>query len=392
MTKRQKKRVYTSLFTIVFAVSLGFCVVNPFFPLYLKNLTNQGFVIALVFSGFFFAKMVLTPLLGKWSDYRNRRIFILSGLVIHTLVAFFFVLLPQSIMLIVILRFFQGCATAMVRPIAQAFVGDISTKNHEGTSMGTFDISFYAALAVGPVIGGLIGHIAGFRGVFLILFILCLIALFIALATITGGRKQQAAARPVANDRHCGSLRDSRVLAGLYGLIFARSFGFVCLPIFLPIFIDGHFHIGCFGIGICMASGSLVTAMLLRPMGKLSDRVNRRMLVVAGGVISGLIIIVIPWTGSLWQLILLNMAVAFFSTMSLPATSAILVEEGKSFGLGYTMGWFHSIMNAGFFIGPLVGGVLMDVLGLKSIFLVAGIFGIAGSLLFALMCPRTVCS
>lgn len=389
MTSQQKRKVFNALFMVVFAVTLGFSVVNPFLPVYLNNIVGQGFMIALIFSGFSLAKLVFTPLMGRWSDAAgSRKPFIISGLIMHTVIAFFFFLLPEDITLIVIFRFLQGVATAMIRPVAQAFVGEISTKNHEGSSMATFDVSFYAALTIGPLIGGIIGEMASFRGVFFILLLFCLLALIIALFTVTDDKTPPP--KQETNHRHGNHLRINPTLSGLYCLIFARSFGIVCIPIFLPVFMASRFHLSYLAIGVCIASGSMITALLLRPMGKLSDMLNRRMLVMAGGIMSGVITLMLPLAGNFWQLILLCMTIAFFSTLSLPATSAILVEEGRRFGLGYTMGVFHSVMNAGFFIWPLLGGLLMDTIGLESIFLAAGILSVAGSFLFAFLCPRTI--
>lgn len=381
MTEQQKRHSFIALFTVVFTVTLGFSLVNPFFSVYAKGLTGQGLMIALVFSGFSLAKMLFTPLMGRWSDFRSRRIFILAGLVMHCLIAFFFVLLPQNLAIIIALRFLQGIATAMVRPIAQAFVGDISTENHVGSLMGSFDVSFYAALGIGPLLGGLIADRLGYRGMFLFLMLLCICALFAALFIINqDNRLPSSQARP---HNRCEDVSANHTLQGLFFLIFTRSFGIAIMPIFLPLFIDSNLHCGYLGIGIGIASGSITTALLLHPFGKLADLSNRRTLVIAGGIMSGLLTLLLPLAESLGQLILLSIFLASFTTLSLPASSAILVEEGRSHGLGFTMGIFHTVMNIGFFIGPLLAGMLMDTFGLNSVFWTAGLLGIAGSTFFA---------
>ena len=390
----QQKRVFKSLFTTVFAVTLGFAVVNPFFPIYAKELTGQGVMIALVFSGFFLAKIIATPLMGKWSDAKSRKGIIVSGLILHTLVAAIFFFLPQSLILVIVLRFLQGVATAMVRPIAQAFVGDFIEEDHVGSSMGTFDISFYAALAIGPVIGGGVGDIMGYRGMFLILIILCLVALVSSLFTETDDRR-------IRGDRafhhaSCQDIFSNHTLQGLFCFILARSFSIVVISIFVPILIDTYFQTGYLGIGVCIAAGSITTALFLRPVGLLSDVCDRRALVIAGGILTGMLLFLIPFAHTLWSLILLNILLALTGTLSLPATTALLVEEGRHHGLGYTLGIFHSVMNAGFLVGPILGGILMDAVGIQAVFPIAGVLGICGTLFFAIRSTRVaeeeVCS
>jgi len=381
MTSRQKRKIFNALFVVVFAVTLGFSIVNPFFPIYMKTITGQGIGIALVFSGFYLAKMIFTPLLCRWSDFISRRTFILCGLALHTVIAFFFFLLPENILFILFLRFLQGAATAMVRPIAQAFVGDISAEHREGSAMGAFDVSFYAALGIGPILGGLIGDALGYRIMFLFLFILCLAAFVIAMIGVEPSRMN-----PGVSVRYEMNIFRNRTLQGLFALLFTRSFGIVVLPIFLPLLLRMKFQASYIEIGICAAAGSMTTAILLAWMGKLSDRMDRRTLITTGGFLSGILILVFPLAHSSWQIIALAVAQAFFSTLSLPASSAMLIDQGKKYGLGQAMGIAHTLMNIGFFIGPLAAGLLMDALGLGSIFLAAGLAGIAGSLFFAIHC------
>ncbi len=384
----QQKRVFTSLFTTVFAVTLGFAVVNPFFPLYAQELTGRGIMVALVFSGFFLAKIIATPLMGRCSDGNSRKGIIIAGLIIHTLVAFIFFFLPRSLILLIVLRFLQGIATAMVRPVAQALVGDISENDHVASSMGTFDISFYAALALGPIIGGGIGDILGYRGMFLTLVILCLIALCIFLFTETDDRRIREHRTLPHTPYH--DIFSNHTLQGLFCFILARSFSIIVISIFVPILIDTYFQPGYLGIGVCIAAGSITTALLLRPVGLLSDLCDQRVLVIAGGVMTGIFLFLIPFADTLGTLILINIVLALSGTLSLPATTALLIEEGRHYGLGYTMGIFHSIMNVGFFIGPILGGILMDIVGLPALFPIAGILLISGTLFFALRSPRIV--
>jgi MFS transporter, DHA1 family, multidrug resistance protein len=385
MTSQQKRQILNALFVVIFAVTLGFAVVNPFFPIYMKNITGQGIGIALVFSGFFLAKMIFTPLFCRWSDFINRRTFILCGLALHTGIAFLFLLLPENILFILFLRFLQGAATAMVRPIAQAFVGDISPEHREGSTMGAFDISFYAALGIGPLVGGIIGDFLGCRAMFLMLFILCLAALFIAAIAVESLEPPQSEPRPsVRYEMH---IFRNQTLQGLFFFIFTRSFGIVVLPIFLPLLLRTRFQASYIEIGICAAAGSVTTAVLLGWMGKLSDRWDRKTMITAGGFLSGILILVFPMAHDSRQIIALTVAQAFFSTLSLPASFAMLIDQGRKYGLGQAMGIAHTLMNIGFFTGPLAAGLLMDELGLGIVFAAAGLAGIAGSLFFAVHCP-----
>jgi predicted MFS family arabinose efflux permease len=44
--------------------------------------------------------------------------------------------------------------------------------------------------------------------------------------------------------------------------------------------------------------------------------------------------------------------------------------------MGLTMGTFTSVMNIGFILGALFGGIIMDTLGINAIFYLSGFCGI----------------
>jgi len=248
--------------------------------------------------------------------------------------------------------------------------------------MGTFDVSFYIAAGIGPLLGGAVGDIIGYRGIFGILLLLCFIALLVLLATMRGGTR--SCANHIGDVKEVKTVFENPRLQGLFPYILTRSFGIVIMPVFLPLLLYTRFHTNHLEIGICIAAGPITTALLLRGTGKLSDRWNRKTLVAAGGVASGLFMLCVPLVQSFWLIVILCVLLACSSALSLPASTALLVEEGRVHGLGYTMGLFHTAMNIGFFLGLIIAGLLMDTLGISSIFFAAGLLVMLGTLFFVL--------
>ncbi len=66
----------------------------------------------------------------------------------------------------------------------------------------------------------------------------------------------------------------------------------------------------------------------------------------------------------------------------MPAVSALTVEEGRKFGMGSTMAMLAVAMSVGMAIGPLLGGVIADFIGINSVFYFAAGMGLAGTSLF----------
>ena len=144
-----------------FLICLGLGIADPFFPAYATGGGATGVHLAILFSGYAVAKTVFSPLTGWWSDTGGRCKLLLLGISVYMAAALGYLFSSDPVALIA-LRFLQGIAAAFVRPVSLAFVGDIAPARGEGTAMGTFDISFYSAFAVGPILGGVIQESYGF--------------------------------------------------------------------------------------------------------------------------------------------------------------------------------------------------------------------------------------
>lgn len=378
MSNDAKRRAYRGLFVINFMISLGFGIVDPFFPIYAVSAGATGFHIALIFSAYAVAKMLMSPFSGWWSDHRGRRGLIIAGLCTCLAVSLCYLLISGPLALIA-LRMMQGIGAALVRPVALAFIGDIAPAKSEARTMGTFDISYFSAQAVGPMIGGVVKDVAGFPGVFLSLAVLCFLSLLSAIFMVMGA----PAPRPDPRTRpHPDGIKIGRMLIGLSGFIFTRSFSIVLFAVFIPIFMYDRLKLTGLEMGIIMGAGTVVTALLLRPMGSLSDKLNRRWMVIFGGSITALLTFCLPLAQSFGHLLALSVAIGTFRVVSLPASSALLVQEGNHYGMGLAMGVFNGALNFGTVLAPLAGGLALGFWGIETIFHGAAILGLIGIVFF----------
>jgi len=375
-----KIRAYRGLFVINFMISLGFGMVEPFFPIYAVGAGATGFHIALIFSAYAVAKMLMSPLIGWWSDHRGRRALIIAGLCTCLTVSLCYLLVPGPLALIG-LRMLQGIGAALVRPISLAFIGDIAPEKREAQTMGTFDISYFSAQAVGPIIGGVVKDFAGFPGLFLSLAVLCLLSLLSAFVFVMISPTHRADHAARTRPRPSG-LRTGRILIGLSGFILTRSFSIALFAVFIPIFMYDSLKLTGLEMGIIMGAGTVVTVLFLRPMGSMSDKLNRRWMVIFGGSMTALLTFCLPLAQSFAQLLALRVAIGIFRVDSLPASQALLVQEGNLYGMGFSMGVFNGAMNFGTVLAPLAGGFALGFFGIKTIFYGAAFLGLIGIVFF----------
>ena len=375
-----RRSAYRGLFAINFMISLGFGIVDPFFPVYAVSAGATGLHIALIFSGYAVAKMLMSPLSGWWSDHRGRRDLIIAGLGICLTVSLGYLFNPGPLALIA-LRIIQGIGAALVRPISLALIGEMAPARREARTMGTFDISFFSAQAMGPVIGGVVKDVAGFAGIFLSLAVLCLLSLLTAVCFLmvspTPGPDHGERIRPPQRGPGIG-----RILIGLSGFILTRSFSIALFAIFIPIFMYEELKLSGLEMGVVMGAGTVVTVLLLRPMGSISDRLDRRWLVICGGSAAALLTFCLPLARSFGHLLALSVAIGISRAVSLPASSALLVREGNLHGMGLTMGLFNGSMNFGTVLAPLAGGLALGFFGIGTVFHGAALLGLIGIAFF----------
>jgi len=69
--------------------------------------------------------------------------------------------------------------------------------------------------------------------------------------------------------------------------------------------------------------------------------------------------------------------------IALPSASAMMVQEGKKYGMGSVLGLFTMAMSVGMAAGPVLGGQVMDSWGIAMIFLIAALMELTGTGLFA---------
>ncbi len=373
-----EKQIFKILFITVFAVMLGLGIVAPLMPIYAESLGATGIWLGVIFASFSLARGVFMPLIGKWSDKRGRKTFITFGLLAYSFVSFLYVF-AQSVFSLSLIRFAHGLASAMVIPIAMAYVGETATKGEEGKAMATFNISFFLGMGAGPFLGGLLNDYFGLLSVFYAMSALSLLAFLIALIFLPNIKtiSRQDSQPPVSFAR----IIKNNIIKGLLLFRALGALGRGGIMAFLPLFA-ATIKITSTQVGVLLGLNIFLTALLQRPFGRLADKFNRLYLILAGSFLGALALILIPLAGSLSSLFVLSAVMGLGGALSMPAASAIVVEVGKKMGMGASMGLFNTAMSIGLIAAPILSGIVMDLFGIKAVFYVAGAISFLGTAVF----------
>lgn len=133
---------------------------------------------------------------------------------------------------------------------------------------------------------------------------------------------------------------------------------------FLPLFIE---ELGVHDVrqinmwsGVIFSSGFLMSAIASPFWGSLADRKGRKMMVMRSMLAIALFTCLMGFTYTVWQLFAIRILQGVFSGFSGAAT-ALLATQIPEERLGYALGWLASAAMVGSLIGPLAGGLLVDI-------------------------------
>jgi MFS family permease len=104
-------------------------------------------------------------------------------------------------------------------------------------------------------------------------------------------------------------------------------------------------------------------------MGFLADRINRKMMIVLGGLIISYAILSFEWTNSFNDLVVASVLFGIGGGVSMPALMALAVLKGnETASMGSVMGLLAMAHSLGMLIGSLFAGLMMDIFQLRHAF------------------------
>lgn len=150
------------------------------------------------------------------------------------------------------------------------------------------------------------------------------------------------------------------------------------LPLYMRTF-------GASGVELGLVFAAFAVARFLgAPLfGRLSDRMNRKPLILIGLGLYAFVSVAYALAQSLWQLGLLRLVQGLASTLVTPQAQAYVAERTPPGREGRTLNLFYTAQFVGMGLGPLLGGSLAEHFGLTAPFYAMGL--LTGAALLAVL-------
>lgn len=327
---------------------------------------------------------------GALSDIYGRRRLLLVGLLAFALPPFLYPFVTDLAVLTA-LRFAHGLATALFAPTALAAVAE-RFPDRRGGALGWYTASTQAGALLGPLLGGWLAYGAGMTAAFVAAGIAgcAALALFAGLPSDPsppGLRTPDA--RALIGEARAGL----RALAGHRRLLVtsaaegARMVASGALMAFLPIYgLAVGLNAG--EVGLLFGAQGVVSFLSKPAMGRASDRMGRRPLILIGLLLCAASFALIPHTVGLAALLALAACFGLGEAVVTTSTAALVADLSDARALGAGMGVRGAIVDIGHASGPLLGGVLIGAAGFAGAFAAIAAMQVGAALLFRRAVPR----
>lgn len=369
---------------IAFFVMVGFGVVVPVLPVYVRSF-GVGYVeIGAVISAFALMRFVFSPFCGRLIDWAGERIILSTGIGIVA-VSSALVGLAHTYPQVLVLRGAGGIGSAMFSVSAMTLLLGSTAPGTRGRSVGFYQGGFLIGGMAGPALGGLLATISLTAPFFFYAGTLAIAGAIGIMLLRPRAHAAQATEEAVPAVPFRQVLRDVRFQAACL-TNFAQ--GWTSLGVrsaLIPVLVVEVLHDPAGWTGIAFACAAVAQTLALGPAGAFVDTIGRKPAIVGACAVAGATIFAVPFAPNIVVLAALlcvyGIAAAFLGTA--PAAS---VGDAAGARGGRPVAVFSMASDFGAIIGPLVAGWLVEVASYPVAFGVAAVF-LLGACGFAFRMP-----
>jgi len=169
----------------------------------------------------------------------------------------------------------------------------------------------------------------------------------------------------------------------LWAAVFIASACWTMVMPFMPVFLGDELGVTA-GVtvwaGLLGAAGSGFSVLSAPLWGALGDRFGRKAMMVRAGIFLGTFYVVMSFVRSPLELLGVRIMIGAL-TGFIPAATALVATTTPERHLGRALSLVQTGNQAGSILGPMVGGVLADLVGIRHTMILSGVFVLAATVL-----------
>jgi DHA1 family tetracycline resistance protein-like MFS transporter len=344
---------------ITFIDILGFSILIPLMPFFVKRFGAPDVVVGVVFATYSLCQLVAGPIWGNVSDRIGRKTVLIVSQAGAT-IAWAMLAFAPSIPFVLLSRALEGLSGGNIG-VTQAYVGDLVEPKRRGEAFAYVGAAFSAGFVFGPAAGGWLAQRFGFGVPFALAALLQLITLIVTIVLLPESRGRTpadtpAAFRPSDIVRAFGDPAVAPVLwlRLVYTLAMYGWFSSMALVL--------HAQLG-WSVAemsyVFAAFGVLQVGLQLAVVGRVVDALGSRASTNVGFAFCLVAFALVPFVRSFWLAALLIVIFGAGLSLNNAAFPALASEVSDDKQRGTVLGLFGGLDSfGGFVMPPIVTGVL----------------------------------
>jgi len=361
--------------TGIFAILSSTMSKNPVLKPFATSLeVPEGFWMGFVASASTVPGILISLPAASLSDIFGRRKVLLASAGVFASAPFLYLLITVWWQLILV-RFYHGFATAIFVPVTEASIAELFP-SRRGERMSLFSSVTAVGRGIAPFLGGYILFVTDYSYQTLYLAVgIAGVTAFLITMLFLAERRYLSSQLSSSEKTVKMMLHRWGIIAGAPGILGAsliqagQYYAYGAVEYFLVGYLKDVVRLDAFLIGVVMGS-QIIAVILAKPfMGRVSDKIGRRIPVILGSIVSALPLLALPFSNQF--LVLLTLSTVYgvgFATVT-SSTTALVSELAPINLTGTAMGFLDMTMDVGQTIGPLVTGIMIATnIGYKGSF------------------------
>lgn len=358
--------------SLIFLIYMfGWGIVTPFTQIYFKQILGSYTSLGIIYFLWHFVSVLWCMPFGEFIDKVSKKWMLLLVLLGYMILGPWFMIL-NGFLAILMLRIYHGVLMSSLWTTADAYIREHSPKKKTAESIGFFDSAYSLGLMLGCFIGGYFLVKFGFR-FFWSVTIFALIAFFFTLflpdrktkPNFIKGFKDLTKTNFLTTEFN--DFISNKELVKLSWLSFLLLMSIAIVNMLLPLFVyelDNNYIL----IGFIVGAYHL-PKVFESFFSRVADKNSKRSMILLGATYSIAFFLLVFFTNSVVVLFIL----AFFISLafaliapSIEGAATTIIPRNK---IGELSGVLRTIKMGAMGIGPMIGGFISDIFGIKYVFL-----------------------
>lgn len=292
---------------------------------------------------------------------------------------------------LIIVRFYHGFATAVFVPVTEATIAE-QFPSKRGERISLLSSATAVGRAAAPFLGGYLLYLTnnGYSTLYLAVGVAGVTAFLLTLTLLVERRTPKTDSTVTKQTRGMFrgwlTIAKNRHVLALGFIQATQYYVYGSVEFFFVGYMTDVVKLDPFTYGVVMGS-QVVALIIARPiMGRVSDRVGRRVPIILGSISACIFLFSMPFSTQVPILLLLSIGYGVSFATVISSTSPLICELAPAELVGTSLGFLNTLMDVGQTLGPIISGFVLAVsLQYSALFASLSLVLIASIIIFVLV-------